>query len=259
MAVADCRVICFWQLYIWFESYLKGRTQHVAILRKFGVQFHCYADDTQLYIPFSQNDNSCLGSIEECVSEIQIWMKANFLKLNAEKTEMIILSSPYFAKARTHDMIINLNGDLIHPNRAVRNLGVIFDNTMNMESHVNKICQTAYIHLRNISKIRPYITKDACESLVHAFITSRLDSVNAVLYGLPKFLIKKLQRVQNFSARLITGSYKYDHITPVLKSLHWLPVEQRIRYCSFRFQMCKWVSTRLSAKPCWIVHSQTNS
>ena len=169
----------------WFESYLKGLTRHVAIknvqssmtkskcgvpqgsvlgpvlfttyllpladiLRKFGGQFHCYADDTQLYIPFSQNDNSCLGSIEDCVSEIKIWMKANFLKLNAEKTERIILSSPYFAKARTHDIIINLNGDLIHPNRAVRNLGVIFDNTINMESHVNKMCQTAYIHLRNI-------------------------------------------------------------------------------------------------------------
>ena len=66
------------------------------------------------------------------------------------KTEMIILSSPYFAKARTNDMIINLNEDLIRPIRAVRNLRVIFDNTMNMESHVNKICQTAYIHLRNI-------------------------------------------------------------------------------------------------------------
>ena len=185
LAVLNSRIGITGAALSWFESYLKGRTQHVAIknvqssmtklkcgvpqgsvlgpvlfttyllplgdiLRKFGVQFHCYADDTQLYIPFSQNDNSCLGSIEECVSEIQIWMKANFLKLNAEKTEMIILSSPYFAKARTHDMIINLNGDLIHPNRAVRNLGVIFDNTMNMESHVNKICQTAYIHLRNI-------------------------------------------------------------------------------------------------------------
>ena len=78
-------------------------------------------------------------------------MKANFLKLNAEKTEMIILSSPYhFAKARTHDMIINLNGELIHPNKAVCNLGVIFDNTMNMESHVNKFCQTVYINLGNM-------------------------------------------------------------------------------------------------------------
>ena len=61
------------------------------ILWKFGGQFHCYADDTQLY-------NSCLGSIEECISEIQISMKANFLKLNAEKTEMIILSSPYLPR-----------------------------------------------------------------------------------------------------------------------------------------------------------------
>ena len=68
------------------------------ILRKFGVQFHCYADDTHLYIPFSQNDHSCLGSIEECISVIQIWMKANFLKLNAEKTEMIILSSPFLPR-----------------------------------------------------------------------------------------------------------------------------------------------------------------
>ena len=60
----------------------------VKFLRKFGVQFHCCADDIQLYIPFSQNDNSCLGSIEECVSEIQIWMKANFLKLNAETRQI---------------------------------------------------------------------------------------------------------------------------------------------------------------------------
>ena len=63
---------------------------------------------------------------------------------------MIILSSPYFAKARTHEMIIILYGELIHPSKAARNLGVIFDNTMNMESHVNKICHTAYIHPRNI-------------------------------------------------------------------------------------------------------------
>ena len=133
---------------------------------------------------------------------------------------------------------------------------------MNMESHVNKICQIAYIHLRNISKIRPYITKDVWESLVHAFITSRLDSVNTVLYGLPKFLIENLQRVQNLSAWLITVSYKYDHFTPVLKSLHWRPVEQRIRYMiavlGFKY-ICIWVRPWPSVKLCWIVHSQTNS
>ena len=255
LAVLNSRIGIAGAALSWFESNWKGCTQHIVIknvqssmtklkcgvpqgsvlgpvlfttyliplgdiLRKFGVQFHCYADDTQLYIPFSQNDNSCLGSVEECISEIQFWMKANFIKLNAEKNEMIILSSPFFAKARTHDMIVNFNGELIHPNKAVRNLGVIFDNTMNTESRVNKIYTLEEY----------YNPEDACESLVLAFITSRLDSVNAVLYGLPKYLIEKLQRVQNFSARLSTGSYKCDHITAVLKSLHWLPVEQKIRY-----------------------------
>ena len=143
---------------------------------------------------------------------------------------MIILSSPYFAKARTHDMIINLNGDLIHPNRAVRNLGVIFDNTMNMESHVNKICQTAYIHLRNIKKNQALYHKRCMRVLstcLHNFKT-RLCKYGTIWPS--NISYRKLQRVQNFSARLITGSYKYDHLTPVLKSLHLFPVEQRIRY-----------------------------
>ena len=154
----------------------------------------------------------------------------NFLKLSSDKTKMIILSSPYFAKARPHYMIINLNGELIHPNKSVRNLGVNFDNTMNMDSRMNKVCQIVYTPEKYCFKIKHYIVKDAWESLVHTFVTSRLDSVNAILHGLSKFLIEKLQRVWNFSARLISGSYEYDHITSDLKSLPWLPIEQRIRH-----------------------------
>ena len=136
---------------------------------------------------FSIN-NSRLGSIEECIYEIQHWMNTNFVKLNADKTGMIILSSPYFAKAQTHDMIINLNGEIIHPNKADRNPGVIFDNAMNMESHVNKITQTAYLYLRNIEKIRHFVTNGACESLLHASIISRLDSVMPYYMALQNFL-----------------------------------------------------------------------
>ena len=111
----------------------------------------------------------------------------------------------------------------------MESVGYIYDIAL-----INMVCQTAYLHLRNISKIKHCLTKETCESLIHAFITSRLDSVNAVLQGLPNYLIDKLQRVQNFAARLITGSYKYDHITPVLKSLHWLSIEQRIK-CKSQF------------------------
>ena len=98
--------------------------------------------------------------------------------------------------------------------------------------HVTSICKTCYFHLRNISKIRDCLSLADTEKLVHAFITSKIDNANSLLYGLPvgKFLIDRLQTVQNAAARVITRTKKYDHIKPDLKQLHWLPVSQRIDY-----------------------------
>ena len=82
-------------------------------------------------------------------------------------------------------------------------------------------------HLRRISKIRQYITQSACEKLVHAFITSRLDYGNAILYGLPQYKLEKLQRIVNAAARIVSKTKRFDHVTPVLHQLHWLPIEER--------------------------------
>ena len=68
------------------------------------------------------------------------------------------------------------------------------------------------------------------ETLVHAFITSKLDHCNSLLHNVPKYVIKKLESVQNTAARLITSPHKYDHITPILFYLHWLPVCERIKF-----------------------------
>ena len=87
-----------------------------------------------------------------------------------------------------------------------------------------------FFHLRNISKIRDCLSPADTEKPVHAFITSKLDSANSLLYRLPTFLIDRLQNVQNAAACIISRTTKYDHITPVLKQLHWLSVNQRINY-----------------------------
>jgi hypothetical protein len=84
--------------------------------------------------------------------------------------------------------------------------------------------------LRKIARIKEYLSTSDIQTLVHAFITSKLDNCNSLLYELPKFLIDRLQNVQNCAARLVTGSKKYDHITPLMKQLHWLPITQRIIY-----------------------------
>ena len=78
--------------------------------------------------------------------------------------------------------------------------------------------------------IRKYLSKEACKTLIHAFVSSRIDYGNSLFYGLRKSLISRLQHMQNTAARIVTQSRRYDHITPVLYDLHWLPVCWRIKY-----------------------------
>ena len=156
-------------------------------------------------------------------------MYVNKLKLNNGKTEFMLLG-------RSHDLQ-NVTLDSMHVGDVtvckkdfVKNLGVMFDTNMKMDVHVENICRVSYYHLKNISDIRKYLSKDSAQKLVHAFVTSRLDYCNSLLYGTSSILLSKLQWVQNMAARIVALKGKYEHITPVLKDLHWLPIRYRIIY-----------------------------
>ena len=111
-----------------------------------------------------------------------------------------------------------------------KNLGCWFDSQMNLNTHITKCCNASFYHLFNIRRIRKFLNKETAQILVNAFITSRLDYCNSLLYGLPATHLNKLQRVQNASARLICNVSRYDHITPTLYQLHWLPIKFRIDF-----------------------------
>jgi hypothetical protein len=204
-----------------------------AIARKYGLSIHVYADDTQLYVSFNpkspQELHDALKNIERCVVEIKSWMEENKLQLNEDKTEVIILGTKYML-THLRNVTVQIGKHSIKPNTKARNLGVIFDETMSLEHHISSVCKSAYFQIRNISKIRKCLTEDATKTLVHSLVTSRLDYANSLLYGLPKVLINRLQRVQNTAARLVTRTARTEHITPVLHKLHWLPVAKRIDY-----------------------------
>ena len=198
------------------------------IIRRYNIQHHFYADDTQLYFSLNNPDPiQSVTSLDECVCSVKKWMTLHMLKLNEGKTEMIMFT-PRSIPSPT--VILNLCGIDITSSLTARNLGVKFDNRMSFESHINKICQSSYIHLRYIARIRKNIPQNVCESIIHAFISSRLDSCNSLLYDLPDTLIAKLQRIQNAAARILTGTKRFEHITPILKALYWLPIRQRISY-----------------------------
>ena len=95
---------------------------------------------------------------------------------------------------------------------------------MNMSAHVSKVIKSANYHLRNIGKIRKFLNTDTTKCAIVSLVTSRLDYCNGLLCGVTDELLCRLQKVQNNAARVVSGSKKYDHITPVLKDLHWLPI-----------------------------------
>eukprot|EP00918_Siedleckia_nematoides_P064389 GHVU01140017.1.p1 GENE.GHVU01140017.1~~GHVU01140017.1.p1 ORF type:complete len:519 (-),score=24.55 GHVU01140017.1:616-2172(-) len=202
------------------------------IVRRHNVSFHLYADDTQLYLQFLPSDlKRTLEQMENCIADIRQWMTANHLKLNEDKTEFLILGTQKrISQCSKVDAKLSIGGDTIEPTGNARNIGVLFDSTLTLSGHVNNTCRTAFFHLHNISKIRTHLDSDSLKSVVHALVTNKLDMYNSLYTGLPQQQINKLKRVHHAAARLITRQKKFERITPILKELHWLPLEQRINY-----------------------------
>ena len=155
-------------------------------------------------------------------------MLINKLKMNNGKTDVAVFSSRYRPKSSLH--FVSVCDKTAECSPSVKNIGVLFDDSLSIVPHVTATCKSAFYHLRNIYKIKRFLTPDTTVSIVHAFVTSRTDYCNSLLYGLPKCVLKKLQYVQNSAARLIKLSKKFDHVTPLLSTLHWLPIEQRIHF-----------------------------
>ena len=249
----------------WFTSYLEGREQSVKddnVLSspsplQFGVpqgsvlgpilftlysqplsdlicrhkcDYHKYADDTQLSKGAPPDQfQSLLCDIQTCIESLVGWMYSNKLKLNAEKTDVLPVASTSRLSSVGRDSV-DIGGKRIPFRSSVRNLGVHLDQTLSMQQHISSVCRAAYLELRRIASIRPYLIQSATAQLVSSAITSRLEYCNSILAGLPLKQISRLQRVQNNAAKLVLRKSKYDQVTPLLQELHWLPMKFRPQY-----------------------------
>ena len=197
-----------------------------------------YADDTQLYRSSDITEvNSLIESTKNCIVDVSAWMKSNKLKLNEDKTEILVVGTPVKVKM-VGNQSIDLSGETVAISSVVRNLGVQLNAHLSIDNHVSYLRKVCYLELRRISQIRQYLTEEASNKLVCSFILSRLDYCNSLLAGAPDIQLTKLQQIQNNAARLIKKVSKKEHITPILNELHWLPVRRRVNYkiASIAFQ-----------------------
>ncbi len=136
------------------------------------IAYHSYADDTQIYLALSPNDYSPIDSLCQCIDEINSRMSQNFLQLNKEKV---------FAFGNK-DEVLKVNAYLDSRGQTtknqVRNLGVILETDLSFSFHVKAVTKSAHYHLKNIARIRCFVSSQDLEKLVHVFITSRVDYCN---------------------------------------------------------------------------------
>jgi hypothetical protein len=198
------------------------------VVGSFGVDHAQYADDTQLYVALK--DTKAVPTLTECITDVHQWLDLNGLSLNPDKTEAIVIGTAARQRADGPIAAVNIGTVCIPTARFVKSLGVTIDETLSFNTHVDNICKSSYFHLRALRKIRKWISEDSAKSIACATVASRLDYCNSLLYGTSAANLQKIQRVQNSLARVVTRSCRFDHITPVLAKLHWLPIQHRIHF-----------------------------
>ena len=200
---------------------------HSIISKYPGLCCHFYADDTQIYLSFSPELASfAFTSIETCITDIFSWMIGNKLSVNPDKTEYLLLNY----KNINVPVNTNLNLNTILPSECAKNFSVIFQSDMTMDKHISSVVKICFYQLCEFRHIRSFIPKSAAIIFANAFIHSRIDYCNSLFYGLPKYSINRLQKIQNSVASIVTRTSCSSHITSVLKSLHWLPVQYHINF-----------------------------
>ena len=158
-----------------------------------------------------------------------MWCTKNMLSCNPSKTKILQLLSR-LSQTDSPPTLLLVGRGMIVPVLVAQDLGITLDKHLTLHQHINNVSKSGSYAMRNIGQIRKYLNNKDCEKLVHAFVTSRLDCCNSILYGLPDSELAKLQQIQNTAARLVVRLKKCDHITPVLQKLHWLPVKSQINY-----------------------------
>lgn len=211
-----------------FTAYV---TPLAALIKSLSINYHLYADDTQIWTSFNSSDplslTKAIEKVESCLEKIKAWMNSHKLMLNEKKTKFIIISR----KKNLDPISIKFNNIVIFPTKMENNLGVEFDNQLSFINFISTKCRKGYFWLQQIKRIKPFIPSTSTALLTNAYVTTSLDNCNSLLTGLPAYQLQRLQRLQNYAARITLNDYNFE--TPshhLLRKLHWLNIENRIKF-----------------------------
>ena len=211
-----------------FTMYIKTLS---AIIDSHSIIHHSFADDIQLQMSAPPDRISELRhSMQSYISDVKAWATANMLKLNDNKTELMLVTSKRTKHFHSLPTSITIGNAQIPFKQSAKKLGFTLDCHFTMNAHVSNIARTCYIELRRLASIGGFLTSTATATLVFAFVLSKIDYCNSLLFGSTHDVTSHLQRIQNNAARVILRLPMLSSITIHLKLLYWLSVKVRSTY-----------------------------
>lgn len=209
------------------------------IAAKYGLDIKLYAYDSQLYIGFNPSITDDLvdvkGSISNCLREMKNWMLENFMKLNENKTQLLVFGKPHILKMQEASFHIKFEDIIISQTLCKgdngKSLGVKLDETLSMDRQIAEVKKNCSWTMMNMRTIGHYLNESIKILLVKQLVISKLDYRNALYINLTKKRLKKLSSILNTAVRFIYNiKDKNEDLIPYYKKAHILPLHQSIQY-----------------------------
>jgi len=190
----------------------------------------CYVDDTKLLMSFQLHDqHEAIAKMNKDLLSIRNWCFNNQLLLNPDKMKLVIFGS-WQLTAKVIDPRLFLLGKELKPVKAARDLGVTLDSNLTFNEYIVSTVSSCMSRLGQINRVKHIFDKHALIIIINALVFSKLFYCSSVLSNTTQVNLDKLQAVQNFACHILCGAKKFDHITPLLKDLHRLPVRQQLYF-----------------------------
>ena len=161
-------------------------------------------------------------NLQSNITLISSWMSSNYLTLNPSKTEFLLIGLPQQTSKIVNSFLSLHTTKSIMPSLSAKHFGFIFDSTLSFSKQISSLSSACHYNIRDLRRIRHTLDSTTVTTIATALVHSRLDYCISLYHGLPITQIKHLQHIQNGLARAVTRTPKHSHISPVLKSLHWL-------------------------------------
>ena len=194
-------------------------------------ELESFVDDSKIFMSFPIEDiASAKTKIEEDLKLVAAWFFENKLLINPEKTKLLLIGTRQLLGKLLEETTITFLGEVITPTTNAKDLGLTLDSYLTYDYHIKNVVSSCMAKLCQINRVKDSFDRDSLRLIINALVMNKLYYCSTVWSNTSATNIKKLRAVQNFACRILTNTGRYDHVTPALRAIRWLPVEEHLKY-----------------------------